>query len=349
MSFATVEYEPCNVRLLDQTRLPGELVHSDNRTVEELVESIRLLRVRGAPAIGVAAAYGVTLAASLAARDGEGAAGSIERAIGQLRAARPTAVNLDWALSRMERALHRLTREGAADLHAGLLAEAEAIHREDEKLCKDLGRHGAELLPDEATVMTHCNTGALATGGMGTALAVVYTAVAAGKRVDVVATETRPLLQGARLTAWELVQHEIPVTLICDGAAGWTMRQRRIDAVMLGADRIAANGDTANKIGTYNLAVLAARHGVPFYVVAPYSTLDLSAASGEDIPIELRNPEEVKGWRGQPTAPEGAEAFNPAFDVTPAELITGIVTERGVFSAPFRESFLRHYDAPAGE
>jgi methylthioribose-1-phosphate isomerase len=344
-TFTTVAYEEGSVRLLDQTQLPQHCRYRECRTVDDLVDSIRRLRVRGAPALGVAAAYGVVLAAAggPSSPGGTDLAASIRNAISQLRAARPTAVNLGWALDRMERALTDLVAAEAPDLHAGLWAEATAIHREDETLCRNLGRHAAALLPDPAVVMTHCNTGALATGGMGTALAGIYAAVEAGKRVEVIATETRPLLQGARLTAWELLERRVPVTLICDGAAGWTMRQRRIDAVMLGADRIAANGDVANKIGTYNLAVLAARHGIPFYVVAPYSTLDLRTPSGEAIPIELRDPAEVKGCLGTPTAPAGVEAFNPAFDVTPADLIHGIVTERGVLRPPFGEAFGRQY------
>jgi len=340
MSIPTVAYRPGVVELLDQTRLPREAKVHPCLDIPALVDAIRRLRVRGAPAIGVAAAYGVVLAADLADRDGLTGPSWEDRLRGDLatlRASRPTAVNLGWALDRLAAVLEREPNRTA------LLAEAERIHREDEELCRRMGELGAELLPDPCTVITHCNTGALATAGIGTALGVVIAAHEAGKRVEVIADETRPLLQGGRLTAWECQQRGIPVTVQCDGAAGFTLARRKIDAVLVGSDRIVANGDVANKIGTYPLAVLARRHGVPFYVVAPYSTLDLSLESGEAIPIEERDGAEVLGVGGHRVAPDGVEGWNPAFDVTPAELVTAIVTERGVFRAPYREAFRASY------
>jgi len=353
MHLPTVDYERGCVLLLDQTRLPHEEEVLRCEDVPALVEAIQRLVVRGAPAIGVAAAHGVSLAADRLLQQGSAGdelVSGVRAAVDELRASRPTAVNLGWALDRMEGRLAEAVQVGAQgeDLRGALAAEAEAIHREDVELCRAMGEHGAALLPDPCTVLTHCNTGALATAGIGTALGVVYAAVEAGKQVRVYVDETRPLLQGARLNTWELARHGIPATLICDGAAGWTLRTRRVDAVIVGADRIAANGDVANKIGTYPLAVLAARHGVPFYVAAPYSTLDLSLAGGDEIPIEERRAEEVTGFAGRSVAAAGTEAFNPAFDVTPAELIAGIITERGVFRPPFAETLAGAYVAGPG-
>ncbi len=345
MQYPTVDYEQGAVLLLDQTRLPHEVVQLRCTTVEELVEAIRSLSVRGAPAIGVAAAHGVTLAADrLLERgmDGPELLAELQEAVDRLEASRPTAVNLHWALRRMRAVLEEAV-PGGGDLRERLHREAVAIHEEDVRLCEAMGRHGAELLPERAVVLTHCNTGALATVGIGTALGVVYAAVEQGKQVEVIVDETRPLLQGARLNTWELAEHGIAATLICDGAAGWTLATRRVDAVLVGADRIARNGDVANKIGTYPLAVLAHRHGVPFYVVAPYSTLDLDLATGEEIPIEEREAGEVTACRGHAVARDGTAAFNPAFDVTPHELIAGIVTERGVVREPYEENFRRLY------
>jgi methylthioribose-1-phosphate isomerase len=339
----TVEYVPGTIRLLDQTRLPGAEEILECQSIDGLIHAIRRLVVRGAPAIGVAAAWGVVLSAHLRLK-GDFYPGVREDVVA-LRASRPTAVNLGWALDRLVADLDRLEREGVQPegALACLTEMAEQIHEEDIELCRRMGEIGAALLPDQATIITHCNTGALATAGIGTALGVVFAAVEAGKRVKVFADETRPLLQGARLTAWELHRAGIEVEVICDGAAGWTLSTQQIDAVLVGSDRIAANGDVANKIGTYPLAVLARRHSVPFYVVAPYSTLDLSLGSGAEIPIEQRDPAEVTGFGGFQTTPAGVGAFNPAFDVTPAELITGIVTEKGVFRAPYEESFRRDY------
>ncbi len=335
----TVEYRSSQVRLLDQTRLPLEETVCVCRDVPSLIDAIRRLVVRGAPAIGVAAAHGAVLAAD---RRLEGPAADFEDGLrsdlAALRAARPTAVNLGWALDRMEKILAEVGGDDPPALRARLAAEAAAIEAEDIELCRRMGAHGAALLPEACTVITHCNTGALATAGIGTALGVLKTAHDQGKRLRVLADETRPLLQGARLTAWELQRWGIEVRVQADGAAGWALRTQGVDAVLVGADRIAANGDAANKIGTYPLAVLARRHGVPFYVVAPTSTLDPSLATGEAIPIEERGAEELTALGGRRTAPEGVGAFNPAFDVTPAELITAIVTERGVHRPPYETS-----------
>jgi methylthioribose-1-phosphate isomerase len=303
--------------------------------VDAVVEAIKSLRVRGAPAIGIAGGYGLVVAAGEAVRErlAPDAARAHVLARGeQLATARPTAVNLRWAVARCLAVLDALPAAAApADLAAALLAEARAIHDEDRRLCAAIGRHGAPLLEDGG-VLTHCNTGALATGGDGTALAVITTAWEQGRKLEVFADETRPLFQGARLTAWELVERGIPVTVLVDAAAGHLLKTGRIKACIVGADRITARGDAANKIGTYALAVLAAAHGVPFYVAAPSSTFDLTIEDGADIPIEERAADEVLVPLGVRAAPAGAKAFNPAFDVTPARLIRGIVTEHGVIS-----------------
>lgn len=334
--------------LLDQSRLPAQEVWLELEDVAEVAAAIREMRVRGAPAIGVAAAFGVALAARAStARDMAAFRADLERAIALLRATRPTAVNLFWALERM-----RATAAACAtpdEARARLLAEAMAIQVQDVEANRRIGRLGAELIPDGATVLTHCNAGALATAGYGTALGVIRAAREAGKQVRVVADETRPLLQGARLTAWELMRDEIPVILIVDGAAGSLMRRGLVTCVVVGADRIAANGDVANKIGTYQLAVLAREHGIPFYVAAPTSTLDLSLASGDAIPIEERRPEEVTRIHGVPIAPAGVEVLNPAFDVTPAAYVTAIITERGVARPPYEMSLRALARATDGE
>jgi methylthioribose-1-phosphate isomerase len=315
------------LRLLDQTRLPGEIVYRDCRTVEDVWEAIRTLRVRGAPAIGVAAAYGVVIGMQ---KGGEFVARRTE-VIEYLAASRPTAVNLFWALNEMKR----------CNSVEELLPAAFRIDAEDQEMCRAIGWHGADLVPNDGGVLTHCNAGALVTAGPGTALNILYTAAGRGKRFRVFADETRPLLQGARLTAWELQQHGIECTLICDNMAGQVMREGRVQMVVVGADRIAANGDTANKIGTYSVAVLAHAHGIPFYVAAPSSTFDLSIESGEQIPIEQRDPREVTQGFGRETAPAGIQVYNPAFDVTPARLIAGIVTEKGVIRPVDREMIQR--------
>jgi methylthioribose-1-phosphate isomerase len=319
------------LRLIDQTRLPTEFVEIDCPDVETAWEAIKVLRVRGAPAIGIAAAYGVCLGVQTVAGADEAAFfRRLNEVSDYLATSRPTAVNLFWALERMKQKAASLRGRSSAEIAAALLAEARAIHEEDRQMCRAIGRHGEPLLRDGQGVLTHCNAGGLATSEYGTALAVVYAAAEAGKTLHVYADETRPLLQGARLTAWELQQRGIDVTLICDNMAAQVMREGRVQAVIVGADRIAANGDTANKIGTYGVALLAAAHGIPFYVAAPSSTFDCSITSGAEIPIEQRDPREVTHGFGRPTAPDDVAVYNPAFDVTPASLITAIICERGV-------------------
>jgi methylthioribose-1-phosphate isomerase len=322
-----------HVELIDQTLLPARLERLACRDVDTVIEAITSLRVRGAPAIGIAGGYGVVVAADEARRShltAEAARAHVLARAESLASARPTAVNLRWAVERVLRTIEGLPEATpAVSLGEALLAEALTIHDEDRHLCEAIGRHGAAVLP-AGGVLTHCNTGGLATGGAGTALAVITTAWEQGRRFEVFADETRPLLQGARLTAWELVQRGIPVTVLVDAAAAHLMKSGRVAAVIVGADRITACGDTANKIGTFGLAVLAAAHGVPFFVAAPSSTFDLAIDSGDDIPIEERAPREVTHPLGVQAAPDGAAAFNPAFDVTPAHLIKAIITERGV-------------------
>jgi methylthioribose-1-phosphate isomerase len=317
--------------LIDQTLLPGEFREIECRDVETVVEAIKTLRVRGAPAIGVAAAYGVCLGVKSVIRKSEAAFFErLRHVIEQLTASRPTAVNLFWALKRMGEKAESLRGRPTAEIAAALLEEARKIHEEDRQMCRAIGRHGAELLADGQGVLTHCNAGGLATSDYGTALAMIYAATESGKTLHVFVDETRPLLQGARLTAWELQQRGIDCTLICDSTAAQVMQEGRVQAVVTGADRIAANGDAANKIGTYGLAVLAQAHHIPFYVAAPSSTFDLTIPDGSKIPIEQRRPEEITQGFGRHTAPKGISVYNPAFDVTPAELITAIICERGV-------------------
>jgi methylthioribose-1-phosphate isomerase len=325
------------VVLLDQTRLPRAEVERQCQRWEDVADAIRALVVRGAPAIGVAAAFGVALAARQSpATTFDGLIADLEVAIKGLAATRPTAVNLFWALERMRRtALGERDRPLAA-LRGRLEAEARAILEEDVAANRALGEHGATLVPPQARILTHCNAGALATAGYGTALGVVRSAHAQGKVKLVWVDETRPVMQGSRLTAWECVREGIPHRLIADVVAASLMAGREVDLVVTGADRIAANGDTANKIGTYALAVLARHHGVPFYVAAPWSTIDTAMASGQHIPIEERDAAEVRRLAGEPTAPEASPVYNPAFDVTPASLISAIITERGVVRPPYR-------------
>lgn len=327
-----------HLRLIDQTRLPTEETYFDCHTLEQTHDAIRRLVVRGAPAIGIAAAYGVCVAVAEADRSGAGGDDADARtaalnAIDYLATSRPTAVNLFWALDRMRGVVageQDVAGEQVGSLADRLLREAIAIHDEDRQMCAAMGRHGAPLLTDCRNVLTHCNAGGLAASELGTALAVIYAAHAAGNALHVYADETRPLLQGARLTAWELSRAGIDVTVLCDSMPACLMREGKIDAVIVGADRVAANGDAANKIGTYALAIVARHHGVPFYVVAPSSTFDMQLDSGDAIPIEQRDPREVSHAFGTQTVPNGASVYNPAFDVTPAELITAIVTERGI-------------------
>ncbi len=331
--FITVGWQDGCVRLLDQRRLPEEVRYLDCTDYREVAEAIRTLAVRGAPAIGIAAAMGLALGATtLVPASSDEFQSGLSKIADDLASTRPTAVNLFWALDRMKRvaAQHQHLERGA--LVRRLIQESQVILEEDVAMNRAMGAIGATFIHDGNTILTHCNAGALATGGYGTALGVIRAAWGSGKRIRVVADETRPVLQGARLTAWELMQDSIPVTLITDNMAGALMRQGRIQACIVGADRIAANGDVANKIGTYSVAVLARHHGLPFYVAAPTSTLDLSLRSGADIPIESRNSREVTHVHGGTTvAPDGVEVDNPAFDVTPAELITAIITEKGAF------------------
>ena len=327
-----------HLMLLDQTCLPTETVEVECRSVEAVWEAIRSLRVRGAPAIGIAAAYGVCIGLQTTsnATDAELFA-RLEEVAAYLATSRPTAVNLFWALDRMKARATALRGETVQELRVALLAEAQAIHEEDRQTCRAIGRFGAELLSSGQGVLTHCNAGGLATADYGTALAVFFAAHEAGKQIHVYADETRPLLQGARLTAWELKQRGIDVTLICDSMAAQVMREGRVQVVVTGADRIAANGDTANKIGTYGVALLAAAHDIPFYVAAPTSTFDLSIASGTEIPIEQRSADEITHSFGRQTAPDGIAVYNPAFDVTPARFIKAIICERGVIQPVTRE------------
>ena len=329
----TIEWKDGAVRLLDQSRLPGVVEFLDCRDYQTVADAIRTLKVRGAPAIGVTAAMGVALGAqAVHATDYPTFAQAVLKICDDLASTRPTAVNLFWAIERMKRKLDSLREHPVSFIKKTLIEESQAILEEDIALCKTMGRHGAELIRDGQTVLTHCNAGSLATAGYGTALGVIRAAHELGKKINVIADETRPVLQGSRLTAWELMQDRIPVTLITDNMAGSLMRQGKIHLCVVGADRIAANGDVANKIGTYSVAVLAKAHNIPFYVAAPYSTIDLKTKSGDDIPIEQRNPSEVTTIHGShAVAPKDVAVYNPAFDVTPAELITGIVTERGVF------------------
>lgn len=319
--------------MIDQTKLPGELVLLECRHVETVWEAIRSLRVRGAPAIGIAAAYGLCIGVQYAAQSNEDSFYSeVERVADYLATSRPTAVNLFWALNRMRDRAQALQAEGTApaDALSALVAEAMQIEDEDRAMCQAIGRHGQTLLADNSGVLTHCNAGGLATAAYGTALSVFFHAHEAGKAIHVYADETRPLLQGARLTSWELQQWGIPVTVICDSMAAVVMREGKVQAVVTGADRIAANGDSANKIGTYGIACLAKMHGIPFYIAAPSSTFDLSIATGKEIPIEERKSEEITHGFGRQTVPDGVEVYNPAFDVTPAELIAALICEHGV-------------------
>jgi methylthioribose-1-phosphate isomerase len=327
------------LRLLDQTLLPGEVRHLELDTTEAIIEAIQALRVRGAPLIGVSAAMGLAVVAGRLADSGSLTRDSFEQHAAQIAAARPTAVNLRWAIDRMVRAgtAAFAAETSAKAVAARLRAQAQGIWDEDAAMCRSIGEAGAEAIPTGATVLTHCNTGRLATGGIGTAFGAILVAHEQGKGIDVVACEARPLRQGSRLTAWELAQAGIPARVIIDSAAASVMASGEIDLAIVGADRIAANGDAANKIGTYSLAVLARAHDIPFYIAAPRSTFDLSLPSGDVIPIEERSASEV------PTA-EGVSVFNPAFDVTPAEFIDGIVTDRGIIRPPYEESIRRLFD-----
>jgi len=341
MKVETLRWVDNKLEMIDQRILPAAFEYLAYDSAATVAESIRSMVVRGAPAIGVAAAYGVALEA-LRLRDFENAgkdhfSNGMKAGFVVLAQSRPTAVNLFWALKRMEGVCESLKGQSIALIAERLLAEAHEIFAEDIRINRSMGAFGAELLADGSRVLTHCNAGALATAGHGTALGVIRSAVEMGKKISVIADETRPFLQGARLTAWEMVQENIPVTLITDNMAGFMMASGEVDAVVVGTDRVAANGDVANKIGTYMVAVLARRHNIPFYVACPLSTIDMNIASGAEIPIEERSVDEVKGFRGNYWAAEGVSIRNPSFDVTPAELVTALITEKGVIRQPDRE------------
>ncbi|MDP8262184.1 MAG: S-methyl-5-thioribose-1-phosphate isomerase [Candidatus Ancaeobacter aquaticus] len=339
MVVKTVEWNEKSVKILDQTKLPEELIYINCKTREELWEAIKMLRVRGAPLLGVIGALAVALDAHVyEGTNIEEFRKRIQETISYMATSRPTAVNLFWGLKRIKKVIDNDNSNDIESLRDLITKEAVEILSEDKEICKKLGDNGAVLLEDGATVMTHCNAGALATAGMGTALAVMYAAHEQGKKFAVYADETRPLLQGARLTAWELKESGIDVTLICDNMVGSVMKNKGVDCVIVGADRIAMNGDTANKIGTYNIAVLAKHHNIPFYIVAPISTVDSCIETGSEIPIEERGPEEITHGFGKRTAPLDIKTFSPAFDVTPGELITAIVTERGIVWPPYNEN-----------
>ena len=342
MKFKTIEWKGDWVKILDQRKLPQEVSYLGCRDASSVAQAIRTMAIRGAPAIGVAAAMGIALAAKKVRSSNPQAFTRVtEKVCQQMRETRPTAVNLFWALERMKKILGQVPVRGVEETKKRLVKEAIQILVEDIEVNHKIGAYGKKLIKNGEGVLTHCNAGALATAGYGTALGVIYAAWGEGKRFHVFVDETRPMLQGARLTAWELVQEKIPATVITDNMAGVLMKEGKIGLVLVGADRIARNGDTANKIGTYGLAILSKWHGIPFYVAAPTSTLDLALASGLDIPIEQRDTKEVTHFRGTPIAPKGVKAFNPAFDVTPHSLIHSIITEKGLIREPFERNLKR--------
>ena len=340
----TIRWQDGELYLIDQTRLPGEVVEEQQRSVEQVRDSIRRLKVRGAPAIGIAGAYGLVIALGDKLHLDRGAfIEEMRKQAGYLESARPTGVNLRWALRRMLKHGDGLTDASPQQVHQALLAEAIRIHDEDRRLCRNIGKAGKALIKEGMGILTHCNAGSLATSELGTATAPMYLAHRDGVSFRVFVDETRPLLQGARLTSWELLQAGIDVTLICDNMAATLMAQGKIGLVMTGADRVAANGDAANKIGTLGIAVLAHHFGIPFYVAAPSSSIDHDTATGKDIPIEERDPEEITHWGGQQTAPDNIKVSSPAFDVTPNELVTGIITDKGILHAPYIEAIQARY------
>lgn len=342
MKFKTIEWKGDRVRLLDQRRLPNEVRYIDCKDASVIARAIRSMAIRGAPAIGVAAAMGIALAATKIQSHRPGIFRQImEKVCHQMGQTRPTAVNLFWAVNRMKRMLDQVYTYGVEETKERLVKEALQILDEDIEVNRKIGMYGRKLIKNGDGVLTHCNAGALATAGYGTALGVIYAAWAEGKRFCVFVDETRPLFQGSRLTAWELACEKIPVTVLTDNMAGWLMKKKEINLVLVGADRIARNGDTANKIGTYGLAILSKWHNLPFYVAAPTSTFDISLASGKAIPIEERAPEEVTHFRGIRITPKEVKAFNPAFDITPHDLIKGIITEKGIVQKPFEKKLKR--------
>jgi methylthioribose-1-phosphate isomerase len=342
MPVTTIEWIDGKVKLIDQTLLPNEVKYIYCDSVQSVWEAIKMLRVRGAPAIGIAGALGTVLGVwHSEATMYEEFEAQLEQTTNYLATSRPTAVNLFWALDRMKSTANRNKNSSIEELKKIILSEAQQIIIEDQQMCRAIGKHGQQLVNDGDTILTHCNAGGLATSGYGTALAVMFAACEVGKKIKVYADETRPLLQGARLTTWELMQAGIDVTLICDNMAAQVMKEGKINSVIVGADRIAANGDTANKIGTYSVAVLAKEHKIPFYVAAPTSTFDLTLATGDLIPIEQRGTEEITESFGKRTAPLNVKVYSPAFDVTPARLIDAIITEKGIIRKPYTESIAR--------
>ncbi len=340
MPLTTIEWDQGKVKMIDQTKLPGELVYIHCSEAESVWEAIKNLRVRGAPALGIAAALGTVAGIQNSpAANYSDFSKELEKVADYLATARPTAVNLFWGLERMKAVAKANREKDIPRIKELLLKEALNIIEENKRECRSIGKNGAELIKDEDTILTHCNAGGLASADYGTALALIFTAREQGKRVKVYVDETRPLLQGARLTTWELMRAEIDTILICDNMAAQVMKEGRINLVLVGADRIAANGDTANKIGTYGLAILAQAHNIPFYVAAPTSTFDLSLDGGDKIPIEERGAEEITCGFGRRTAPEGVKVYCPAFDITPAHLITAIVTEKAIARPPYKNSF----------
>jgi methylthioribose-1-phosphate isomerase len=340
MAVRTIQWQNGRVIMLDQRLLPHKEVYRVCRTYQEVAQAIRRMVIRGAPAIGVAAAMGVALGASKI--QDKNFEHEFDRILLTLSKTRPTAVNLFWALERMRKIYAENRSRGVESVKRLLQEEAQKIYKEDIAANKQLGKFGASLLQSSGRLMTHCNAGALATAGYGTALGVIRALKESGKQVEVWVNETRPFLQGARLTAWELKKEKIPATLITDNMAGYLMQEGKVDAVVVGCDRVAANGDVANKIGTYGIAVLAKRHGVPFYVAGPTSSIDVDCASGKDIPIEQRDPKEVSHIFGRALAPKGVRIFNPAFDVTSQDLISAIITEKGVIHPPYQENIRKH-------
>src|ERR1700729_210820 len=338
----TLEWTDKGVRFIDQTKLPTEEVYVTCKTHEQVADVIRNMVVRGAPAIGVSAAMGIALGVNNSKAE---SIGDLKRDFDQIcdliGKTRPTAVNLFWAIRRMQEKFERIRIRPIGQIKSGLIEEAQRMHAEDIAANQSMGRHGATLMPSSGGVLTHCNAGALATAGYGTALGVIRAAVEAGKKIHVYADETRPFLQGSRLTAWELMKDDIPTTVISDNMAGVMMQQGKIGAIVVGADRIAANGDVANKVGTYTVAILAKEHGIPFYVAAPISTVDLACPDGSRIPIEQRNPREMTHIGGKKGVPDGVEVENPAFDVTPAKYVAAIITEKGIARAPYENSLRR--------
>lgn len=341
----SIEWREDHVRILDQTYLPKREVYSDIRDVGRMWEAIKKLRIRGAPAIGIAAGYGFYLGLKdLPENSFDSFWVEVERVAEYLESARPTAINLHWALERIKTTIQAHKDKEISEIKEIVLKTAQTIHDEDKRICKKIGENGVELVMKEAKILTHCNTGSLATGQYGTALSVVFHAHESGNNIQVWVDETRPLLQGARLTSWELMNAEIPMKLITDSTAGSLMRRGEVDMVIVGTDRVASNGDTANKIGTYPLAVLAKENDIPFYVAVPLSTIDMELENGDEIPIEEREGDEIANFNGSKTAPKKVETYNPAFDVTPHKYVTAFITEKGIIKPPFKENFEKLFD-----